>query len=283
MHGCLTARDHVRHGIRNVELRFLLTTASLQKIFEARLQQRKHLWSEAPAVHGNTLRPAESHTLCQIRDALRRALDLRVLAHRLEQSIHIRLADPARHAPMLGESRIKSVAAHAKARSVFLMGFQKSAHSCKRIATVKIIRIDRHKWGINHITGSQNRMPCTPRFRTAFRHAEALRQIIELLKRIAHIQAVLVAKAYAVLELLLKIPANHKHNPVKTRKRRVTHRVVEKRLPARPHAIHLLQSPIPAAHAGSQNKQCCIHKIKSPGRRDSKLRSSPPERGALRS
>ena len=54
------------------------------------------------------------------------------------------------------------------------MGFQKSAHSRKRISTVKIIRIDRHEWGINHIAGGQNRMPRAPRFCAAFRHAEAL-------------------------------------------------------------------------------------------------------------
>ena len=98
-----------------------------------------------------------------------------MLAHRLEQSIRIRLTNPARHTAVIGERGIKSVAAHAKTGPFFLMSLQKSAHSRKGIATIEIIRIDRHEWRIDHITGSKNRMPRAPRFRAPLRHAEALR------------------------------------------------------------------------------------------------------------
>ena len=94
-----------------------------------------------------------------------------------------------------------------------------------------------------------------PGFLSPFGNGESLRQVVQLLEGVFHLDAVAEMVGIDVLfKLLFEAVAYHKDHLAKAGTDGVVHRVVHDDFAVGAHAVHLFQSAVAAAHTGSKNK-----------------------------
>ena len=131
---------------------------------------------------------------------------------------------------------------------------------------VVVVGIDDRKGRVDAPGGGQHRVGGAPGLDAAFRHRKALRQHVQLLEGVAHLQAGLPgAGAHRPLELGLDLVLDDEHHGGKSRPAGVVQAVIQDGLAAGAHRVDLLQPAVAAAHAGSHhNKNRFFHMANAP-------------------
>ena len=128
-------------------------------------------------------------------------------------------------------------------------------HHLEGVATVEVVGVDDGEGLVDHLLGHEDGVVGAPRLLAPRRHAEARRQLVELLVDVLHGDAATVALGVDVgTEGLVEGVTDDEDHLAEAGTDGVLHAVVEDGLAVRPYAVHLFQPTIAATHTGSQNK-----------------------------
>lgn len=84
------------------------------------------------------------------------------------------------------------------------------------LSAVEVIGVDYGKRSIDYRTCSENRMACSPRLYSSFRHLEAGRKVVKLLVYIVSLKQLSCACLDVRLENFLEIPLDYEGNSSET-------------------------------------------------------------------
>ena len=135
------------------------------------------------------------------------------------------------------------------------------AHYLERVAAVEVVAVDDGKGFLNDVLAHHHGMVRAPRLFAAFGHSEALGQFVQRLEHHFHRQVVLILADNLLAEIVLKILADDKHQFAETGLDGIVDGIVHNRFAVGAQTVHLLQTTIAAAHAGSKQKQCRFHTV----------------------
>ena len=188
-------------------------------------------------------------------DAVGGAADAGALGHADEQAVGVGFADAAADGAVLAERVLEAVAHHAVASCGAVEGLEVARHDLEGVAAVEVVGVDDGEGLMDGVLGHEDGVVGAPGLLASFGDGEAGRQLVEFLEDILHGDAVAVVVGIDVLlELLGEGAADDEDHFAEAGADGVVDAVVEDGLAVRAYAVHLLQSAVAAAHAGSQNK-----------------------------
>ena len=180
-------------------------------------------------------------------------LDVRALRDALEHTAALR-ADTARHAAVCRDG-VAQAEAHHGIRPLGARHGQKIIQQTVGLNTVIVVGIDDGKRPVDLGRGAQHGVSGAPRLRAAVGHGVALRQCVELLIGIAHVERRGHGRADALAKLLGGLLLDDEHDLAEARAVGVKERIVQQKMAVLIHGRRLLRPSEAAAHTGGHDDQ----------------------------
>ncbi len=238
---------------------------SRKELREAGLKALHEGRRKPPHVHGDeAFRVEHFQPVAQVhRGSVLGLHDIFRLIDADEQFIIIQPADTAGDAAVVRERIFKDETGHEDflPAGVGLLANKRLMEKLKAFLPVVIVRVHDRERLRDDVPGRQDRLARTPRLRAAFRKRKALREVIQVLKCVRHLDVPAHPVADDAPEVFLDILPDNENHLVKPCLRRIVDRVIHDDLTGRSDRGELLD---PAAETAADTRcqhdqRCFLH------------------------